>query len=254
MGKKGVEDMIDEIEVFIGNCKYQPLSSNKIIVPKDELERMLSELKLKLPSEIERCKKIMRNKEAILASARTRSDAIISESVNEANRLVDSNHITELANIRADEIVTAARDQAQQILDDATAEAKEVRLGAMSYTKQKLSDMRDFFAATLEADRENYKNLVDSLENSVFTLETNMSEVDASIGLLTGVAPVQPIPEAQPNYASQRLTAEAADDSMDYLDDEDDDFDVDADEEEEEDTDFDDDDFEDDEDDDFLDE
>ena len=41
MGKKGVEDMIDEIEVFIGNCKYQPLSSNKIIVPKDELERML---------------------------------------------------------------------------------------------------------------------------------------------------------------------------------------------------------------------
>ena len=254
MGKKGVEEMISEIEIFIDNCKYQPLSSNKIVVPKDEIQRLLGELKMKLPSEIERCKKIMRNKEAILASARTRSDAIISESVNEANRLVDTNHITELANIRANEILDAARQEADRILADANAEANEVRLGAMSYTKQKLSDMRDFFAATLEADRENYKNLVDSLENSVFTLETNMSEVDASIGLLTGVAPVQPIPEAQPNYASQRLTAEAADASMDYLDDEDDDFDVDADEEEEEDTDFDDDDFEDDEDDDFLDE
>ena len=94
MGKKGVEEMIEEIEVFVQNCKFQPLSSNKIIVPKDELDRMLNELKLKLPSEIERCKKIMRNKEAILASARTRSDAIISESVNEANRLVDSHHMT----------------------------------------------------------------------------------------------------------------------------------------------------------------
>ena len=247
MGKKGVEEMINEIEIFIDNCKYQPLSSNKIVVPKDEMERLLSELKLKLPSEIERCKKIMRNKEAILASARTRSDAIISESVNEANRLVDTNHITELANIRANEILDAARQEADRILADANAEANEVRLGAMSYTKQKLSDMRDFFAATLEADRENYKNLVDSLENSVFTLETNMSEVDASIGLLTGVAPVQPIPEAQPNYAAPQQSyaaqklSQATDDDDDFDDDEefdpddedyDDDFDDDEDEDE----------------------
>ena len=247
MGKKGVEEMINEIEIFIDNCKYQPLSSNKIVVPKDEMERLLSELKLKLPSEIERCKKIMRNKEAILASARTRSDAIISESVNEANRLVDSNHITELANIRANEILDAARQEADRILADANAEANEVRLGAMSYTRQKLSDMRDFFAATLEADRENYKNLVDSLENSVFTLETNMSEVDASIGLLTGTAPVQPVPEAQPSYAAQKLSS-ASQDYDDY-DEEDDDYDPD------EDDDFDaDGDFDDDEDDDFLDE
>lgn len=29
MGKKGVEEMIDQIEIFIDNCKYQPLSQNK---------------------------------------------------------------------------------------------------------------------------------------------------------------------------------------------------------------------------------
>ncbi len=252
MGKKGVEEMINEIEVFIGSCKSQALNSNKLIVPKDEIEDKITELKLKLPSEIERCKKIMRNKEAILASARTRSDAIISESVNEANRLVDQNHITELANIRANEILDAARQEADRILADANAEANEVRLGAMSYTKQKLSDMKDFFAATLEADRENYKNLIDSLENSVFTLETNMSEVDASIGLLTGVVPVAPVQQqaqpgygAQPQYASQQMDAAASEEDYgedDDFGDEDDDFD---------DEDFDD---EDDEDDDFLDE
>ena len=248
MGKKGVEEMINEIEVFIGSCKSQALNSNRLIVPKDEIEDKIQELKLKLPSEIERCKKIMRNKEAILASARTRSDAIISESVNEANRLVDSNHITELANIRANEILEAARQEADRILADANAEANEVRLSAMNYTKQKLSDMKDFFAATLEADRENYKNLIDSLENSVFTLETNMSEVDASIGLLTGVVPVAPIQQAQPAYAPQQMAAPAAGGDYDF--DEDEDFD-----EEEEDFDEDDDfDDDDDEDDDFLDE
>ena len=186
MGKKGVEEMIDEIEAFVEGCKFQPLSSNKIVVPKDELERMLSELKLKLPSEIERCKKIMRNKEAILASARTRSDAIISESVNEANRLVEQSHITELANARANEIMETAREEADRILTEAKTEATEVRMGAMMYTKEKVSNIKQFMEAQLEAENENYKNLIESLEQGVFTLENNLSEVETSINLING--------------------------------------------------------------------
>ena len=119
MGKKGVESMIEEIKVYIENCKPMPLSQTKISVQKPELLSMLDELELKLPGEIERCKKIMRNKEMILADARTRSDAIITESVNEANRMIEQNEITRLANIRADEILENARNQAQQIVANA---------------------------------------------------------------------------------------------------------------------------------------
>lgn len=185
MGKKGVEEMIDQIEIFIDNCKYQALSQNKIVVPKEELESMINELKLKLPSEIERCKKIMRNKEAILADARTRSDAIITESVNEANRLVDQHQITELANIRANEILEMARAQAQQIVDQASEEATEIRLGAMYYTKDKLTEMRDIFNRIHDMEKENYRTLIESLENDSYIVETNMSEMEANINLLT---------------------------------------------------------------------
>ena len=185
MGKKGVEEMIDQIEIFIDNCKYQPLSQNKIIVHKDELESMIHELKLKLPGEIERCKKIMRNKEAILADARTRSDAIITESVNEANKLVDQHNITELANIRANEILEMARNQAQQIVDQANEEATEIRLGAMYYTKDKLSEIRDIFKRVHEVEKENYRVLIESLESDTYVVESNMSEMEANINLLT---------------------------------------------------------------------
>jgi hypothetical protein len=185
MGKKGVEEMIDEIEIFINNCKYQPLSQNKIIVHKEELEQMINELKLKLPSEIERCKKIMRNKEAILADARTRSDAIISESVNEANRLVDQHQITELANIRANEILEMARSQAQQIVDQASEEATEIRMGAMYYTKDKLSEMRDICSKITELEKANYKALIDAMEDHTYTIETNLDEMEANINMLT---------------------------------------------------------------------
>lgn len=39
MARKGIEEMISEIEIFIDNCKYQPLSSSKIIEPKEDREK-----------------------------------------------------------------------------------------------------------------------------------------------------------------------------------------------------------------------
>ena len=243
MGKKGVEEMISEIGIFIDKCKYQPFSSNNIIVPRDELERMLNELKLRLPSEFERSKKIMRNKESILAAARTRSDAIISESVNEANRLVEENRITQMANDRAEEILASARDEADRIVNDANAEATEVRLGALNYTKDKIDEMRAFLAASLEADRENYRNLVETLEDQVFSLENNMADVDSSISYITGE------PMAKPVQSSQPAPADEYDDEYDDEEDVDDNYD-----DEEEDDEFDDDDdYDDEDDDDFLD-
>ncbi len=185
MGKKGIEDMIDEIEIFVENSKYATLSQTKVVVVKDELLNMLNELKLRLPTEIERSNKIMRNKDLILAEARTRSDAIITESVNEANRMIDQHEITRLANIRSEEILEMARNQAQQIVDQASDEANEIRLGAMYYTKDKLTEMRDIFKRVHDMEKENYRTLIESLENDTYVVETNMSEMEQNINMFT---------------------------------------------------------------------
>lgn len=195
MARKGIEEMISEIEIFIDNCKYQPLSSSKIIVPKEDLEQMVGELKLKLPNEIERCKKIMRNKEAILADARARADSIITESVAEANRLVEQSQIVELANQRAQEITDLARSQAEQIVAEANADAQEVRVGSMYYSKEKLSEISQYINATLQAERANYENLIKSLEENSLLVSDNMAELDASISQISGV-PQQMQPDA----------------------------------------------------------
>lgn len=187
MARKGIEEMISEIEIFIDNCKYQPLSSSKIIVPKEDLEQMVGELKLKLPNEIERCKKIMRNKEAILADARARADSIITESVAEANRLVEQSQIVELANQRAQEITDLARSQAEQIVAEANADAQEIRIGSMYYSKDKLSEISRYINATLQAERANYENLIKSLEDNSVLVGDNMAELDAGISQMTGV-------------------------------------------------------------------
>lgn len=236
MAKKGIEEMISEIEIFIDNCKYKPLSSSMIIVPKDDLEQMLNELKLKLPNEIERCKKIMRNKEAILADARTRADSIITESVAEANKLVDQSQIVELANIRANEILDMARSQADQIVNEANADANEIRLGSMYYTKDKLTGVSNYINATLEAEKTNYDNLIQSLQSNLDIVLNNTNEINGDIANMTGAAQQAVAPEEATQTASEEnnTTVENEQDynvygkteySNDDEDDEDDDFD-----------------------------
>ena len=69
-----IEQIIEEIEEYVESCKYQPLSTTKIVVNKEELEELLRELRLKTPDEIKRYQKIISNKDAILADAKAKAE------------------------------------------------------------------------------------------------------------------------------------------------------------------------------------
>ena len=44
-----IEQIIEEIEEYVDSCKYQPLSTTKIVVNKEEIEELLRELRLLCP-------------------------------------------------------------------------------------------------------------------------------------------------------------------------------------------------------------
>ena len=69
-----IEQIITEIEEYIDNCKFQPLSTSKIIVNKDEIDELLAELRLRTPDEIKKYQKIIANKDAILNDAKERAE------------------------------------------------------------------------------------------------------------------------------------------------------------------------------------
>ena len=65
-----IEQIIQEIEEYVDSCKFQPLSTTKIVVNKEEIEEYLRELRLKTPDEIKRYQKIISNKERSLRMLR----------------------------------------------------------------------------------------------------------------------------------------------------------------------------------------
>ena len=96
-----IEQLIDEIEDYIENCKYVPLSNNMIKVNKDEIEELLRDLRMKTPDEIKRYQKIISNKEAILNDARQKAEALINEAAIHTNELVSEHEIMQHAHAQA---------------------------------------------------------------------------------------------------------------------------------------------------------
>ena len=88
-----IEQIIEEIEEFVESCKYQPLSTTKIVVNKEELEELLRELRLKTPDEIKRYQKIISNKDAILADAQAKADSLIAEAQAKTKEMVSQHEV-----------------------------------------------------------------------------------------------------------------------------------------------------------------
>ena len=173
-----MEQIIEEIEEYIDNCKYQPLSSTKIVVNKDELEELLTELKMKTPEEIKRYQKIISNKEAILADAQAKADAIIAQAQVQTSELVSEHQIMQQAYAQANEIVTAATEQAQEILDNATMDANTIRVGAIQYTDDLLANAESIIGHTLDSYTTKYDGLINSLQECYDTVRSNRSELE----------------------------------------------------------------------------
>lgn len=186
MARKSIEDVMNEIEDFLNSCKPAALSSNKIIVPRDEFEDLFGDLKVKIPAEIDRCKKIMRNKEAILMDARKSADGIIAQATEQAKAMVSQTEIMAQANQTAYETVEMARVQANEMLAQAVADANEIRLGSMQYTNDIMMGIRNYVEATMEAERANYENLIEGLNNDYMIANANLEEIQNQIIEFTG--------------------------------------------------------------------
>lgn len=172
-----IEQVIDEIEEYIEGCKYQTLSNTKIIVNKEELEELLSELRMKTPDEIKRYQKIISNKEAILADAQAKADTIIAQAQVQTSELINEHQIMQQAYAQANEIVMTASNQAQDILDNATNDANSIRLAAIQYTDDILKNLGTIIGHAMDTTKARSDSLLASLQSCYDMVNSNRSEL-----------------------------------------------------------------------------
>ncbi len=193
-----IEQIIDEIEDYIENCKYQPFSNSRIVVDKDEIEDLLSELRRRMPDEIKRYQRMISNKEAILADAQAKADAIIAQAEVHTTELVSEHEIMQQAYAQANEVVLIATNQAQEILDNATNDANNIRMGAIQYTDDILKGLESIIGHAIDSTRARTDNLLNSLQECYTVVNTNRIELSPAGGDPdSGTGENESVPELQ---------------------------------------------------------
>ena len=176
-----IEQIIEEIEEYIDGCNYSPLSKKNIVVNKEELEELLRELRMKTPDEIKRYQKMLANKDAILADAQSKADAIVNHANLQLTEMISEQEIMKQAYAQANAVVEAATVQAQEILNSAAADANEIRMGAMQYTDSMLANMQSIIQNTMESYNSRYASLINSLNGYYDMIAENRQELAPSI-------------------------------------------------------------------------
>ena len=172
-----IEQLIDEIEEYIDNCKYKAFSTDVIMVNKAEIDDLLRELRMKTPEEIKRYQKVISNKEAILNDAKQKAQNLLKNAEVQTNELVSEHEIMQQAYSQANEIVTLATKQAQEILDNAMIEANGMKTAAMQHTDNILANLENILKQSIEISTRDYNTLVGNLREIDNVVTANRAEL-----------------------------------------------------------------------------
>jgi vacuolar-type H+-ATPase subunit H len=139
--------LIDEVEDIVEAGSSLPFSS-RVMVDKDELLDIIKEIRIKLPDEIKQAAWIKEERERILSEARSDATTLLSEAEQKLEIMLEEEGISKMANQRAEEIMNKAQTN-----------AKEIRIGAMEYADNLFLETQESLKEVIQLLNENRKEL-----------------------------------------------------------------------------------------------
>jgi len=128
--------LVDRMETLLINGRRIPLSSSRI-VNEEPLLDIIDQMRISIPEEIKRAKRVQQERDRIVAQANEEAERIVALAREEAARLVSEHVIVQAAKARAEDLLAQAERDAQAIKDDADAYVLEV-LGELENRLERL--------------------------------------------------------------------------------------------------------------------
>jgi vacuolar-type H+-ATPase subunit H len=120
-------EILDELAAEIQGARSMPLSSSAI-VSRDDLLDLINEARDLLPSEVERARHVLLDREELLSRAEREADEVLDDARSQAAHIVQRT-----------EIVRQARNHAERLIAEAESEARRIRHEADDYVDRKLA-------------------------------------------------------------------------------------------------------------------
>lgn len=144
------EKLLEDLENLIANSGHIPMTSKRIIEEEDVM-RILDSISESLPLELEESRRIMNEKDKIMADAQRQADTLIAQAKDYIAKLTEES-----------ELVKQAQDQANQIIGLANQSSEELKSSSITYAGDVLKYVENNLEKTLESLRQNRESLKQS--------------------------------------------------------------------------------------------
>lgn len=121
-----VDQLLELMEETLEEGTAVPFAAAKRVVDVDRMRDIIDEVRNNLPDEIRDSKKIVRDKDQILAEAQRSSESIIKKAEERARTLVSEQEVVKRARKYAAELVADAKAQAEELMRSATSYCDDV--------------------------------------------------------------------------------------------------------------------------------
>ncbi len=143
-------ELLERIEDIVEEASKLPMS-NKVLVDKEEVLELITDMRIKLPDEIKQASWIKEERQRILSETQSEASKIINDAMHRQELLIDDHELTKLAEQRAKEIEDKARQTAFEIktetlsycdrLFERTQEGMESMLKQLVENREELNNM-----------------------------------------------------------------------------------------------------------------
>jgi vacuolar-type H+-ATPase subunit H len=137
--------LIDKLDDLIHNARSVPLTDS-VMLDREEIYDILDQMRSTIPEEIKQARWIVKERQEMLAEAKQEAERLLSEAQERAEKLAAET-----------EVVRLAEKNAQQIMEDARDQERQIRLGAEDYADEVLGNLEmnlDKFIAAVRRGRE----------------------------------------------------------------------------------------------------
>ena len=121
------EKLLEDLENLIENSGHIPMTSKRVI-EEEEVMRILDSINESLPLELEESRRIVAEKEKILADAQRQADTLIAQAKDYIAKLTEESELVKQAQDHASQIITAANQSSEELKNSSIQYAADVLL------------------------------------------------------------------------------------------------------------------------------
>lgn len=134
--------LVDRLENLLATSRKMPLV-NQIIVKESDIYAILEQMRTTIPEEVKQARRLLQEKERILAQAHAEAAALLARAREESERAMNREGLLRIAEERSQELVHRASEHSQELVRRAEEHSEQMKIEADAYVAETLHNLKE---------------------------------------------------------------------------------------------------------------